>query len=43
MYKKKKKEKKFDCERKRTFLYLNFSGIAILKNKDNNFYAKFVS
>ena len=37
MYKKKKKEKKFDSKRKRTFFYLNFSWIATLKNEDNNF------
>ena len=37
MYKKKKREKKFDCKRKRTFFYLNFSSIATLKIKDNDF------
>ena len=31
-YKKKKNEKRFDCKRKRTFFYLNFSSIATLKN-----------
>ena len=36
-YKKKKKEKKFDCKRKITFFYLNFSLIATLRNKDNDF------
>ena len=41
MYKKKKKEKKFDC--KRTFFYLNFSSIATLNNKYMIFYVNFVS
>ena len=33
MYKKKKKKKKADCQRKRTFFYLNFSLIAALKKQ----------
>ena len=32
-YKKKKKENKFDCKRKRTFFYLNFSSVATLKKQ----------
>ena len=35
--KKKKMEKKFGCKRKRTFFYLNFSSIAILINKVDDF------
>ena len=42
-FQKKKKKTKFDCKRKRTFFYLNFSSIAILKNKDKIFYVNFVS
>ena len=30
-------EKKFDCKKRRTFFYINFSSIATLKNKDNDF------
>ena len=36
-HKKKKKEKKFDCRRKRTFFYLSLSSIATLKSRDNDF------
>ena len=32
-----KKENKCVCERKITFFYLNFSSIATLQNKDNDF------
>ena len=32
-YWKKNKKKKFDCKRKRTFFYLNFSSIATLKKQ----------
>ena len=42
-FQKKKKKKKFDCKRKKTFFYLNFSSIAILENKDKIFYVNFVS
>ena len=35
--KKKKMEKKFGCKRKRTFFYLNFSSIATLINKVDDF------
>ena len=35
--KEKKKENKFDCKRKRILFYLNFSSIATLKYKDNDF------
>ena len=41
MCKKKKKEKKFDCKKKETFFYTNFSCIATLKNKDNAFFINF--
>ena len=37
MYKKNKNEKKFDCERKRTFFYLFFLSITTLKHKDSDF------
>ena len=33
----KKRENKFDCKRKRTFFYFNYSSIATLKNKVNKF------
>ena len=36
-------KKKFDCKRKRTFIYLNFSSIATFKKKYNIFYVNFVS
>ena len=36
MYKKKIKKKKFDSKRKRTFVFLGFSSIAILKKKKND-------
>ena len=36
-YWKKKKKNKFDCKRKRTFFYLNFSSITTSKNKGNDF------
>ena len=39
----KKKETKFDCKRKITFFYLDFSSIATLNNKDKIFYVNFVS
>ena len=37
MYMKKKKENTFGYKRKRIFFYLNFSSIATLKNKVNDF------
>ena len=36
-HKKKKKEKKFDCRRKRTFFYLSLFSIATSKSRDNDF------